>query len=110
LDEALAETQEIQDPEWQLLASGIVQYSLHHPQQSQQALDELIKSQASDMAYQIAQIYAWRGEKDQAFAWLDRAFVQRDGGLTGLKLDELMASMRTDPRYRTLLRKMNLPE
>jgi TolB-like protein len=110
LDEALAETREIQDPEWQLLASGIVQYSLHHPQQSQRALDELIKSQASDMAYQIAQIYAWRGEKDQAFAWLDRAFVQRDGGLTGLKLDELMASMRTDPRYRTLLRKMNLPE
>jgi serine/threonine-protein kinase len=108
-DQALAETRKIQDREWQLLATGIVQYSLHRPQESQQALDELIKTQASDMAYQIAEIYAWRGDKDQAFAWLDRAFVQRDGGLIGLKLDELLASLRTDPRYGALLRRMNLP-
>ena len=109
-DQALAETRKIPDREWQLLATGIVQYSLHQPQESQQALDELIKTQASDMAYQIAEIYAWRGEKEQAFAWLDRAFVQRDGGLIGLKLDEVMGSLRTDPRYGALLRRMNLPE
>jgi TolB-like protein len=109
-DQALAATQQIQDRDWQLLATSLVQYSLHHPQESQQALDELIKTQAADMAYQIAQVYAWRGEKDQAFAWLDRAFAQRDGGLVGLKLDEIIASLRTDPRYQTLLRKMNLPE
>jgi predicted DNA-binding protein len=43
------------------MATAIVQYSLHHPQESQQALDELSKTQAADMAYQIAEIYAWRG-------------------------------------------------
>jgi hypothetical protein len=41
---------------------------------------------------------------------LDRAVAQRDGGLIGLKLDEILASLRTDPRYQTLLRKMNLPQ
>jgi hypothetical protein len=92
------------------MATAIVQYSLHHPQESQQALDELSKTQAADMAYQIAEIYAWRGEKDQAFTWLDRAFVQHDGELVALKLDMLMASLRTDPRYGALLRRMNLPE
>jgi tetratricopeptide (TPR) repeat protein len=110
LEQALAETRQIQERDWQLLATGIVQYSLHHTQESQQALDEVIKTQASEMAYQIAEIYAWRGKKDEAFAWLDRAFTQRDGGLTQLKLDDLMASLRPDPRYKAFLRKMNLPE
>jgi len=110
LDQALAETRQIQDRDWQLFATAIVQYSLHHPQESQQALDEVIKTQASEMAYQIAEIYAWRGQKDQAFAWLDRAYAQRDGGLTSLKSDDLMASLRPDPRFNAFLRKMNLPE
>ena len=81
MDQALAETRKIHDRGWQLLATALVQFSLHHPQESQQALDELIKTQASSMAYQIGEIYAWRGEKVQAFAWLDRAYTQRDGGL-----------------------------
>ena len=110
LDQALAETRQIQDRDWQLFATAIVQYSLHHPQESQQALDEVIKTQASEMAYQIAEIYAWRAQKDEAFAWLDRAYAQRDGGLTSLKFDDLTASLHGDPRYKPFLHKMNLPE
>ena len=110
LDQVLAETRQIQDRDWQLLATAIVQYSLPQSQESQQALDEMIKTKASEMAYQISEIYAWRGKKYEAFAWLDRAFAQHDGGLTTLKLDYLVASLRTDPRYKALLHKMNLPE
>jgi TolB-like protein len=110
LDQALAETREIQDRDWQLLATALVQYSRRQLQESQEALDELIKTQASEMAYQISEIYAWRGQKDQAFAWLDRAFAQHDGGLTELKSDELMVSLRPDARFSALLHKMKLPE
>jgi serine/threonine-protein kinase len=110
LDQAFAETQQIQDRDWQLFATGIVQHARHHPQESQQVLDELIKTQASQMAYQISELYAWRGQKDEAFTWLDRAFAQRDGGLTELKFDPLMDSLRTDPRFNSLLRRMNLPQ
>ena len=110
LDQALAQTREVHDRGWQLLGAAVVQYSLKHPQESQQALDELIKTEAADEAYQIAQIYAWRGEKDQAFMWLDRAYAQRDGGLIQVKTDWLLGSLRSDPRYGALLRKMKLPE
>ena len=71
---------------------------------------ELIKTEAADEAYQIAEIYAWRGEKDQAFMWLDRAYAQHDGGLIEVKADKLLASLRADARYAAFLRKMNLPE
>jgi hypothetical protein len=41
---------------------------------------------------------------------LDRAYRQRDGGLSGIKIDPLLANLRTDPRFAALLRKMKLPE
>jgi adenylate cyclase len=110
VDRALAEAQLTHEEPWRLLAIALVQHSLHHPQESQQALDELMKTQATGAAYQIAEIYTWRGEKDQAFMWLDRAYAQRDGGLVSLRTDWLLASLRPDPRYSALLRKMNLPE
>jgi hypothetical protein len=70
----------------------------------------LIRTQASEMAYQISEIYAWRGQKDEAFAWLDRAFAQHDGGLTDIKTDRLMVSLRPDARFSAFLHKMKLPE
>ena len=45
------------------------------------ALARLIERFAGTAAYQIAAIYAYRGEKDQAFEWLERARRQGDGGL-----------------------------
>jgi hypothetical protein len=45
-----------------------------------------------------------------AFEWLQRAYMQRDGGLVEIKVDLLLADLRSDPRYKALLRKMNLPE
>jgi serine/threonine-protein kinase len=58
----------------------------------------------------IARVYAWRGEKDQAFEWAERAYQQRDTGLAWLKIDSGFRTLREDPRFRALLRKMNLPE
>jgi hypothetical protein len=106
----LVDAQGIKDPVWKLLAVAIVQHSLHHASESQQALDALIRDRQKDAAYQIAEVYAWRGESDQAFAWLDRAYRQRDGGLIFLKTDYFLKSVRSDPRYATLLRRMKMPE
>ncbi len=69
----------------------------------------MIDKYAHDAAYQIAQAFAWRGEKERAFEWLERAFTQRDGGLSIVKTDPLMRNLRGDPRYAALLKKMNLP-
>jgi len=52
----------------------------------------------------------WRGESDQAPKWHERAFLQRDPGITWLKIYPEFRSLRGDPRYEALLRKMNLRE
>ena len=58
---------------------------------------------------QIADIYAWRGEADNAFIWLNTAYEQRDGGLMELLMDPLLVSLKSDPRWPAFLNKMGLP-
>jgi serine/threonine-protein kinase len=70
----------------------------------------MVAKYAGDGAFQIAEVYAWRGEKNSAFEWLERAYAQRDGGLADIKIDPLLDSLRGDPRYKALLRTMKLPE
>jgi hypothetical protein len=84
-----------------LAAAGaaLAQHSLGHARETQQAMDEMTGTMASQGAFQIAEVHAWRGEKDQAFIWLERAYAQRDAGLTSIKWDATLASLRTDPRY-----------
>jgi serine/threonine-protein kinase len=77
--------------------------------EAQRALDELIDKFAQSNAYQIAEVYAWRNERDSAFAWLERAYVQHDGTLVQIKFDPLLAKIRDDARYATMLAKMGLP-
>lgn len=59
--------------------------------------------------YQFAQIYAQLGDKNRAFAALDRAWIFRDGGLAWIRVDPHFNPIRSDPRYAALLRKMNFP-
>jgi TolB-like protein/DNA-binding winged helix-turn-helix (wHTH) protein/thioredoxin-like negative regulator of GroEL len=72
------------------------------------ALAAMERWDAEMNAFLIAEIYAYRGELDQAFAWLERAQRQRDMGLMALKTDPIMNNLRGDPRYKALLVKMNL--
>jgi TolB-like protein/DNA-binding winged helix-turn-helix (wHTH) protein/Tfp pilus assembly protein PilF len=95
---------------WRLAGIAIAEHLLGHAKESQQALDEAIAKVSQSAAYQIAEAYAGRGEPDQAFEWLERAYRQRDGGLTGLRRDPLLISLRSDPRYKAMLKKINLPE
>ena len=71
-------------------------------------LKELIAAESREAAYQIAEVYAWRGDTDQAFEWLDRAYAQRDGGLELIVTDPALESLRGDPRYTAMLRKLGL--
>ncbi len=75
---------------------------------SQQALDALIASHAQDRAFRVAQVYAWRGEKDLSFTWLQRAYAQRDADLTYIKYEPLLAQLRADPRFGAMLDTLGL--
>ena len=69
-----------------------------------------MRERADTWAFQIAGVYAWRGENNAAFDWLDRAYRQHDAGMTRLTLEPLLRGLRGDPRFKALVRKMNLPE
>jgi TolB-like protein/DNA-binding winged helix-turn-helix (wHTH) protein len=84
-------------------------YALGRKKESDAALSELVTKYHAGGAYQIAQVYAFRNQSDEAFEWLDRAYAQRDGGLIATKVDPLLKSLHNDPRFEAFLKKLNLP-
>jgi TolB-like protein len=108
--EALTTFRKVVNEEFRLSGIAMAEHTIGRAEESQQALDALIAKHAHESAFQIAESYAWRDEKDKAFEWLERAYQQRDGGLTEIKGDPPLESLRGDRRYKALLQKMNLPE
>ncbi len=108
--EALATARRNDFESLRLQGVAMAEHTLGHAKESQQALDELVAKHAQDSAFEIAEAFAWRGEKDKAFEWLERAYQQHDGGLAELKADALLNSLHGDPRFKALLRKMKLPQ
>jgi TolB-like protein/DNA-binding winged helix-turn-helix (wHTH) protein len=84
-------------------------YALGRKKESDAALRKLIVKYPEGAPYQIAQVYAFRNQTDEAFEWLDRAYAQRDSGLIGTKVDPLLKSLHKDPRYSAFLKKLNFP-
>ena len=76
--------------------------------ESDAALAQLTETFADIAAYQIAEVHAYRGDKDRAFEWLERARRQRDGGLAGLRKDPLLENLHGDPRWNSFLHTMGL--
>jgi TolB-like protein/DNA-binding winged helix-turn-helix (wHTH) protein/cytochrome c-type biogenesis protein CcmH/NrfG len=87
---------------------AIAYYALGREKESDAALSELIAKYPYS-TYQIAEVYAFRNQPDNAFDWLDRAYDQRNSGLIGTKTDPLLKRLRIDSRYAALLKKLNLP-
>jgi len=58
--------------------------------------------------YEVALVYAGLGDKDSAFAWLEKAYLVRDKGLTYLRVDPCLDPLRSDPRFQDLERRVGL--
>jgi hypothetical protein len=107
--QALAEIEK-EPSEWaKLTGEALAYHALGRDKDSNAALAGLIAKNGTDAAYQIAQVYAYRGESDKSFEWLEHAYKQRDPGLPEIKSDPLFKNLRHDPRYTELLKKMRLP-
>jgi hypothetical protein len=61
-------------------------------------------------AFSFAVIYLGLGEKDQAFAWLEKAYEERSFLLAYLKVDPIWDPLRSDPRFADLVRRIGLPQ
>jgi TolB-like protein/Flp pilus assembly protein TadD len=108
-EQALAAFRQTGIEVYSLNGQAKAEYSLRHVDASRRALETLIAKYGKASPWMIAEVYAWRGEQDQAFEWAERAYEQRDDGITWLKIDIDFHNLRDDPRYKALLRKMNLP-
>jgi TolB-like protein len=106
-EQALATYRQTRSETFSLLGQAKAEYSLGHNDVSERILKQLIAKKAY---YFAACVYAWRGEKGKAFQWAERAVKARDDAITWLKIATDFRSLRSDPRYKALLREMNLPE
>jgi TolB-like protein/tetratricopeptide (TPR) repeat protein len=109
-DAALAEFQKETPADGQLEGSAMIYFIDGRKSQSDARLADAIRQNATTWASEIARVYAFRGEKDRAFEWLDRAYDARDEDLYFIKGDPLIKNLEGDPRYKAFLHKMNLPE
>lgn len=107
--DAWVEMEREPEQDWRDFGEALAHHALGQHRESDAALARLSSQHYDTAAYQIAEVYAYRGQSDRAFHWLKRARQQRDGGLANLKVDWLLKSLRQDPRYVQLLREVNLP-
>ena len=114
--EALAEYQKgvatDSKDEWALSGLGWV-YALMHDRMNAEKIIRRLRQDARerpDLALEIAIIYSALGEEDEAFAWLEKAYQNRDGGLMFVDSYWYFEEIRSDPRYAELVRKIGLPE
>jgi TolB-like protein/Tfp pilus assembly protein PilF len=101
--------QQIEQWRWCILV--IIEHRLGHAHESERILNELIEKYGQSSPNLIAIAYAWRGEMDLTFEWLERAYRQRDPPLGLIQFHiGILSGLSSDPRYKVLLRKMNFPD
>ncbi len=105
---ALASIKQEPDDGYRLAGLAIVQHALGDTAAANAALEELIERFAADSAYQVAAAYAYRGETDLAFDWLEQAYDNRDAGISTLPTDPLFANVHDDPRWEAFLDRLGL--
>lgn len=107
---AVREAQLEHDPGFRRFELAVAHYVRGDRAAADAALADLIANAAREgFAYQIAEVYALRGEKDKAFEWLQTALDDRDAGMLGLSADPVLRGLRDDARYKNLLVKVGLP-
>jgi TolB-like protein/Flp pilus assembly protein TadD len=106
---ALREAQLEPDEGYRRFELAVAQSVVGDRQAADAALADLMAKAREGFAYQIAEVYAVRGEKDKAFEWLQMSFDDRDAGMLGILVDPLLRGLHDDARYKNLVIKVGLP-
>jgi tetratricopeptide (TPR) repeat protein len=106
---ALRELDHEPHEEIRLVGRAIALFALGRKTDADTTLAELERKYAKVNPADIAMVHAYRGDNDQAFAWLDRSYKDRDPDCVYVKTEALFQNIRSDPRYEVFLRKMKFP-
>jgi adenylate cyclase len=107
--EAVAAAQLESESLYRRTALAIAYHVAGREAESRAQLGALIANDAAGAAYQIAEVYAVRGDREATLQWLQRAYRQHDSGLQALKVDLFFRDVRDDPRVKELIGKAGLP-
>jgi eukaryotic-like serine/threonine-protein kinase len=106
--ESLAAMQREANENYKLAGLAMVYSAMGRRAESDAALNSLIEKFASSDAYGVAEVHAYRGEVNEAFRWLDRAYRNHDFQMVFLKTDPLLRNLHDDQRFEALLSRMRL--
>lgn len=85
-----------------------IYHDLGMPEKSDTAMAEMIETFADEGAYNIAFMYAYRDEPDQAFNWLETALQGHDAGLVQINTEPIIAKLHSDPRWKPFLQRIGM--
>lgn len=105
---ALKESEQEVHPFWQRYSRILALDALDRFDESDPLLEQMMNENGHNAAFQLAEIQAMRGETELAFEWLERAFRQRDGGMSEILGNRFLAGLHDDPRWLELIRQMGL--
>ncbi|HVN46744.1 MAG TPA: TIR domain-containing protein [Steroidobacteraceae bacterium] len=108
--DALAAFQQETIADGQYEGSAMAHNALGNRTESDKFLSLAIQENGTTWRSAIARVYAYRGDVNNALDWLEQAYAARDEDLYFIRSDPLLTNIATEPRYRAILRRMNLPE
>jgi len=103
---ALAEIEQEKTEVYRMIALPMAYCALGRKADADAALNALIAKYEKDGPYNIAYVYAFCGDADKAFEWLDKAVAYQDPGLSEIVTENLFDKIHSDPRWLPFLRKI----
>ena len=94
------------DDEYQVKGAALALHALGRQEEYQAKLAELIERWGSDWPSEVAQVYAYVGDSEAAFLWLDKAIEQNEDGLSEQFLLPFYQTIHADPRWAAFLQRM----
>src|SRR5277367_401837 len=107
--DALTEIKQVRSDSLRTFLYALAYAAMGQEKQSDVALKALIAKYSTRDAFEIAQVYAFRNRRDEAFEWLDRAYTQHEDNLVVTNLAPELKNLHGDQRYAALLKRLHLP-
>ena len=98
---ALASFSAEEDDEYRVKGSALALYALGRQEEHEARLQELIEGWGEEWPSEVAPVYAWTGDADSAFQWLEKSVKEEPGGFD--TQDPLLQALHSDPRWLPLL-------
>jgi len=108
-DEALAEIAQEKHEFFSLYGRNFIQFALGHTRQSDALLTEFLEKYAATDPANVAYLYAFRGDYDLSFTWLNKAFKAKDPVLIEALTYPSFKHMYSDPRWSEFINKIGVP-